>query len=210
MDLNLTGIATYQMPSSSILTSDQLTLIIILSLVACLSCIYAVFFFGRRLQTSSMLRSTLVESVKQQELLKLLNELDNRAENGPLDATNNPPPKGCSYKAFWHPDVYALQKNEFSTNNEYIEWGNREKAIYGLMKEQAEEKASRIAEDAIPKSIDISLLGGGFNFLLEFSTVIVLIFVLLILGIIGAIDGREISTILAAIAGYVLGKASSA
>jgi hypothetical protein len=57
--------------------------------------------------------------------------------------------------------------------------------------------------------MDISLLGGGFSFLLEFSTVIVIIFTLLILGLIGSLGGNEISTILASIAGYVLGKATS-
>ncbi|HEY6250780.1 MAG TPA: hypothetical protein VI685_12535 [Candidatus Angelobacter sp.] len=48
----------------------------------------------------------------------------------------------------------------------------------------------------------------GWAFLLEFSTVIVIIFALLVLGILETLDGREIATILAAIAGYVLGKAS--
>jgi len=61
----------------------------------------------------------------------------------------------------------------------------------------------------VPSTIDISLLGGGWAFLLEFSTVIVIIFTLLILGILKALEGKDIATILAAIAGYVLGKASS-
>jgi len=54
----------------------------------------------------------------------------------------------------------------------------------------------------------ISLLGGGFSFLLEFSTVIVIIFAVVILSIIGILKNQEIATILAAIAGYVLGKAT--
>jgi Na+/H+-dicarboxylate symporter len=57
--------------------------------------------------------------------------------------------------------------------------------------------------------MDISLLGGGWSFLLEFSTVIVIIFTLLILGIASVIQGKDIVTILASIAGYVLGKATS-
>jgi hypothetical protein len=44
---------------------------------------------------------------------------------------------------------------------------------------------------------------------LEFSTVIVIIFALLTLGILGILEGREIATILTAIAGYVLGKATA-
>ena len=71
-------------------------------------------------------------------------------------------------------------------------------------------EAAKRAEKKIPSSIDISLLGGGWAFLLEFSTVIVIIFTLLILGILETLEGKDIATILAAIAGYVLGKATSA
>lgn len=45
---------------------------------------------------------------------------------------------------------------------------------------------------------------------MEFSTVIVIIFTVLILGILNVLNEQSISTILAAIAGYILGKASSA
>jgi hypothetical protein len=70
------------------------------------------------------------------------------------------------------------------------------------------EGTNKRAQKFVPQSLDISLLGGGWAFLLEFSTVIVIIFAIVILGILGVLAGEQISTILAAIAGYVLGKAS--
>ncbi len=74
---------------------------------------------------------------------------------------------------------------------------------------QAEQQAMANAESRVPKTMDIALLGGGWAFLLEFSTVIVILFILLCLGILNAITGRDSITILASIAGYVLGKASA-
>src|SRR5271165_6608830 len=89
------------------------------------------------------------------------------------------------------------------------QWESEEKIRYEALHQQAERRALELAEKKIPNSIDISLLGGGWAFLLEFSTVIVIIFTLMIFGILGTLEGKDISTILAAIAGYVLGKASS-
>jgi hypothetical protein len=88
-------------------------------------------------------------------------------------------------------------------------WAIAEKRIYDAQATDIEKRARAYADDRVPRSMDISLLGGGFSFILEFSTVIVLIFALVTLGIIGILEGREIATILAAIAGYVLGKASA-
>jgi len=91
----------------------------------------------------------------------------------------------------------------------YIAWETAEKKIMEEEKRKCEEEAHKIADRKIPKSMDISLLGGGFDFLLEFSTVIIIIFSLVILGVLKILNGENIATILAAIAGYVLGKAGS-
>ena len=74
------------------------------------------------------------------------------------------------------------------------DWENKERAVFERMRKEADSKASEIAEKKVPKSMDISLLGGGFSFLLEFSTVIVLIFTLLILGILGSLEGQQIAS----------------
>jgi hypothetical protein len=88
----------------------------------------------------------------------------------------------------------------------YLEWEAKERKIFEIKKSEIEANERDKIEKQLPKSMDVSILGTGFSFLLEFSTVIVIIFALIILGIIGLFEGREIAAILAAIAGYVLGK----
>lgn len=206
--------------------SLEATILIIITLATCLACIWMVFFFGRRVQTSVYLRESLVEVAKQQELKALLPELHDRAVSGPLDPTDPPPDEFGPPAQLWTKDIYKPyqdrldrepygdeSKEEREKRLEALEkckaWEIAERERYGKLRQEAETKAQERAKKRIPKSIDISLLGGGWAFLLEFSTVIVIIFVLVILGILGTLEGREISTILAAIAGYVLGKATT-
>lgn len=191
-----------------------------------------VFFFGRRLQTTAYLRDSLIDGAKQQELKVLLRELHDRAMEGPLDP-HQPPPDGYGRTArLWESEKYAeamspsewipqdekpeekadrekREEKRLQTLAEFKKWEFEERVRYEALRQQAEANALELAKKKIPSSIDISLLGGGWAFLLEFSTVIVIIFTLLILGILGTLEGKDISTILAAIAGYVLGKATS-
>jgi hypothetical protein len=89
------------------------------------------------------------------------------------------------------------------------DWRTAEVKRYEAKKLELAAIALIRAEEQVPKSLDVSLLGGGFSFVLEFSTVIVIIFALLVLTALRSIDGREVATILAAVAGYVLGKTTS-
>jgi hypothetical protein len=195
-----------------------------------------VFFFGRQIQTSAYLRSSLVSAVRLQELQNLMRELEDRRSRGPLDPTK-PPPKGFEAEAeyVWRSDFRAegpSAPQSWNATPEQIEqarrdreeaearekarrapfetWIKEELERYGNLCEAAERQASQSAEDRVPKSMDISLLGGGWSFLLEFSTVIVILFILLCMGILNSINGKDAVTILASIAGYVLGKASAA
>lgn len=223
-----TDVTKNQSLSQSVIDPSILSIIV---LATCLGCIYMVFFFGRRLQTSVYIRDSLIEGAKQQELRILLRELHDRAMEGPLDPANPPPESYGPIRQLWEPDKWAkavspgwLPSNESDEEKhrrekreeqEHLQreaakkWESEERVRYETLRQQAEKQALERAEKKVPRSIDISLLGGGWAFLLEFSTVIVIIFTLLILGILHTLEGREISTILAAIAGYVLGKASS-
>jgi hypothetical protein len=214
-------------------------LLLVSTLGACIACIYMVFFFGRRLQTSAYFRESLISAAKQEELRNLLRELDEKRRLGPLDEST-PPPEGFEYlaRSIWHdsdvgmaasapdysygpPDETDEQKKQREAEVEkrkkaeeerlvpFRAWAKEERARYSKARQEAEAEAQRRAEKKVPASIDISLLGGGWSFLLEFSTVIVIIFVLLCLGLLGTVSGKDIIAVLAAIAGYVLGKASS-
>jgi hypothetical protein len=201
-------------------------------LVTCLTCIWMVFVFGRRLQSSAYIRDSLIEGAKQQELRVLVRELRDKAIEGPLDPRFPAPDGYGSTRRLWESERYSGEMSDDSWHpaneteserterlskeekrrqqlNEFRKWEFDERVRFEKLRQEAEVAASNRAAKRVPSSIDISLLGGGWSFLLEFSTVIVIIFTLLILGILKTLEGKDIATILAAIAGYVLGKATS-
>ena len=68
------------------------------------------------------------------------------------------------------------------------------------------------ARDRVKSAADVdlsSLRGRGAEFVLEFTTVVVIIFAALILGVLRILSTEQIGTLLAAIAGYVLGRATT-
>lgn len=72
----------------------------------------------------------------------------------------------------------------------------------------ARKKAKERAASAV--SVDLSVLRGrGSEFVLEFTTVVVIIFAVVALGVLRILDTQQIGTLLAAIAGYVLGRSTS-
>jgi hypothetical protein len=155
-------------------------------------------FFGRRLQTSAYLRDSLIEGAKQQELKVLLRELHDKALEGPPDPRSPPPDGYGSTRRLWESDKYVeAPGSDWVPRDEKLEdkqerlkrkderdqlraaekkWESEERVRYDALRQQVEIEAARRAEKKVPSSIDISLLGGGWSFLLEFSTVIVIIF----------------------------------
>jgi len=81
------------------------------------------------------------------------------------------------------------------------------KAFYKSRGEMITEERDR-AEKLLP-TMDVSSFGGGWVFVLEFTTIIFIVFAVLALGLLGVLKSEPIATILAAIAGYVLGKSTS-
>ena len=67
-------------------------------------------------------------------------------------------------------------------------------------------------KEASENALDVdfsALRGRGPEFVLEFTAVVVIIFTSVILGTLGALHSEQIGTLLAAIAGYVLGKGTA-
>src|SRR6266436_3655483 len=90
------------------------------------------------------------------------------------------------------------QRREDVANEAY------QKEFSAVVKE-AEEAADRAAD------VDIAVFRGrGPTFVLEFTAVVVIIFAAMILGILGKLMSDQLGTLLAAIAGYVLGRATAA
>src|SRR5262249_42566060 len=57
--------------------------------------------------------------------------------------------------------------------------------------------------------LDTSTFSGSWIFLLEFTTIVFIVYAVLSLGILGVLDSQPIAAILAAVAGYVLGKSTT-
>jgi hypothetical protein len=93
------------------------------------------------------------------------------------------------------------------------DWWGKIKADADAAYEIKEAEDKKQAEDAANSAIngtDASLLAGqGPQFVLEFTAIIVIIFSAVILGVLGRLGPEQIGTLLAAIAGYVLGKATA-
>ena len=73
-------------------------------------------------------------------------------------------------------------------------------------------KASTEATEraGLATDVDLSVLRGrGAEFVLEFTTVVVIIFAAVVLGVLDILGTEQIGTLLAAIAGYVLGRATT-
>lgn len=74
--------------------------------------------------------------------------------------------------------------------------------------DKARERAKQRA--ALATSVDLAALRGrGAEFVLEFTTVVVIIFAAVVLGVLRVLGTEQIGTLLAAIAGYVLGRATT-
>lgn len=79
------------MENATLTISITQALLVIAALSSCIGCIWMVFFFGRRIQTSAFLRDSLVSATKGEEFRNLIRELDDRRLKGPLDPSKQPP-----------------------------------------------------------------------------------------------------------------------
>jgi len=96
--------------------------------------------------------------------------------------------------------------------NEIAKWRQRldslEVELYNKELDDVRKKSEKAAKRAA--DVDISIFRGrGPTFVLEFTAIVVIIFSAVILGIIGLLQAEQIGTLLAAVAGYVLGRSTS-
>jgi hypothetical protein len=106
----------------------------------------------------------------------------------------------------------AFRKEQHQYEKAYRKWDSdfrREVLrLYELEVNAAREKAEENAKLAI--DVDFAVLRGrGHAFVLEFTAIVVIIFAAVITGVLGILTGEQIGTLLAAIAGYVLGRATT-
>lgn len=106
--------------------------------------------------------------------------------------------------------AFEMQLNRFSDQAQaWVERAGAQAYSWYQADIEKEKRTAKLqAEDAL--QVDFSALRGrGPEFVLEFTAIVVIIFAAVILGILGQLDSQQIGTLLAAIAGYVLGKGSA-
>ncbi len=104
-------------------------------------------------------------------------------------------------------EAYQKEWNEVAHHNQ--EWDQRLGKAQADIYNQALNKVLSDAKEASDSAadVDISIFRGrGPTFVLEFTAIVVIIFSALILGVLERLDPDQIGTLLAAIAGYVLGR----
>lgn len=83
------------------------------------------------------------------------------------------------------------------------------KARYNEDLARQRKEAEKRTDEAVG-STDVAVLRGrGPQFVLEFTALIVILFLAVVLGVLGRLSEQQIGTLLAAIAGYVLGRATA-
>jgi hypothetical protein len=109
-------------------------------------------------------------------------------------------------------EEYRPKREEFEQR--FKEWAQKiwQTADEKYKEDKAEDRreADKLAGKAIDSTEASLLKGQGPQFVLEFTAIIVIIFSAVILGVLDRLGRDQIGTLLAAIAGYVLGKATTA
>ena len=96
-----------------------------------------------------------------------------------------------SFRGWWHSVVDEARRTRESDDN-------------------TDHASAKVNAAKVIGSTDMSVLAGeGPQFVLEFTALIVIIFSTVILGVLDILKEQQIATLLAAIAGYVLGKATA-
>jgi hypothetical protein len=105
-----------------------------------------------------------------------------------------------------------LRQKQQEYNRAMRQWEDMVRAeAHARYRNDLERARSRARERAaLATSVDLAALRGrGAEFVLEFTTVVVIIFAAVVLGVLRVLGTEQIGTLLAAIAGYVLGRATT-
>jgi hypothetical protein len=106
----------------------------------------------------------------------------------------------------------ALQKEMQNYQTALQAWAARAAAQVWTWYQTDREAVRKVAQQQANRALDVdfsTLRGRGPEFVLEFTAVVVIIFAAVILGILKILESEQIGTLLAAIAGYVLGRATT-
>jgi hypothetical protein len=193
---------TFQAALQGPLHIETITAILLtILLLVCIGCLFLLFWYAGRVRSyglhQQIIFDTLKERKKAEEMPRLnllqMKQAKIRDEVKELER--------ALQSAEEEKDKQELS-DRIATKN--LEMESTEVEIRTTLAE-IENEAANYAKSIVPNHISLSEQFGPY-FYIEFGTVIVIIFALLYLALLNAIEGQDVATILAAIAGYVLGK----
>ncbi|WP_343896876.1 hypothetical protein [Craurococcus roseus] len=124
----------------------------------------------------------------------------------------NKPPEVKGKENDFAERLRAFQKDVRAFEKDVDQWVDRASACVREWYRNDLAHAEREASDALHDVLEVdfsAIRGRGPEFILEFTTIVIIIFAATILGLGAVLDSQQIGTLLAAIAGYVLGKGVS-
>lgn len=162
-------------------------------LAALMGSLLMIYWYISSVRTTEFHRQILLDAVTEYRFQKLME--GTRA----FSAQSTPP--------FYPPDESPDQRAQ-RQERARAEEAQREQEYNELVRGRRQ-TARQEAEILVPLSLSVAGMDITGTFFIELTAILTIIFGILILGLLGVLGTREISPILAAIAGYVLGKTTS-
>jgi len=175
----------------------MLMVMVLSALAALLFSLWMVYRYVNNVRTTNFHHQILLDAVAEARFRKLTEETELASAWGSVKESTTA----------WgdETDAQRAEREESHRQEEEVrEKQHKEREI--LNRQKAREEAKTL----VPESLSVAGMGITGSFFIELTAILTIIFGIIILGLVGVLGTREIAPILAAIAGYVLGKTTSA
>lgn len=180
-------------------------ILVVLILLTCVFCLRIMFWYVNRIRTDGLQQEKIVNIIKETRKAELYPRIEPlKIEERALTGKKIALEQQLQEKKLNSKEKEKIQASLYQTNQELEDLTKKIK----ITQKEVDQEAEKYAWDAVPSHLNWSDSFGPY-FYIEFGTVIIIVFALLILAITGKVTGQEAVPILAAIVGYVLGKATN-
>lgn len=171
-------------------------LLVLATLAAMMGSLWMIYLYINNIRTTEFHRQILFDAVTEYRYRKIL---ESTSYEGPDHSYS-----GSGFRSDETPDERARREKEERDREIQADQARKQ------FREKSLQTARIEANQLVPPSLSVAGMGITGAFFIELTAILTIIFGILILGLVGVLGTREIAPILAAIAGYVLGKTTSA
>jgi small-conductance mechanosensitive channel len=195
----------FQEPVSNVIHIDLITAVLVGGvLLACVISLALLFFYAGRVRSFGMHQHIIFDTLKAKRKGEIYDQRTALVHLKITQLKQSISQMEASLESLQDTAKHDLERKVQE------EKANLEQASKELqeIEDQIEKDAEDFANSILPSTVSFSEQFGPY-FFIEFGTVIIIIFTILGLALLGIIGGQESVTVLATIAGYVLGKTTS-